>query len=1034
MKRLSTFLAVTLLAVGCSKIFDTSVLERNIIELKDRVTALEEQCKQMNTNISSLQTIVTALQNNDFVTGVAPISQNGVEVGYTITFSKSGAITIYHGKDGSDGLNGSDGSNGSDGASGSTPVVGVKQDTDGVYYWTLNGEWLLNDKGEKVKAISTDGKDGEDGTDGANGKDGKDGITPQLKIEDGYWYVSYNNGESWEQLGKATGEDGKDGQNGENGTDGAAGNDGKDGDSFFQSVDTSNSDYIIFTLADGTEIKLPTWYAFEQLKTLCNQMNTNLESLQTVVAAMQEGDYITSCTPLMEDGKQIGYTIVFAKMGSIVIYHGKDGANGSDGADGSEGSNGADGTVVVPTIGIKQDTNGIYYWTLDGQWLLDSEGYKVRASPIDGEDGKDGTSGSDGATGKDGVTPQLKIEDGYWYVSYNNGESWEQLGKATGEDGQDGANGSNGQDGAAGKDGDSFFQSVTQDENNVIFTLADGTVITLPKSSSYLFNKLQSVSYIPRYEDGKATVFYSTAENSQVELDFEISPKDAVAEIAAQWETILSLKAVNTQTRAVTYIDMPILSCNADAEKGIITVSASGSNLSEDFFAGTQPASARLGISDGNTNITSEYIQLAAAPATEPLSNEIWYTSTDGNIVEPHDSTVFGANIVSNTYENGRGVILFDGEVTEIGNEAFYQNNSLKSIAIPNSVTFIGENAFLQCFRLSNANLNEGLSEIKHSAFFQCNSLTDITIPNSVTTIRMYAFRECKNIACVIIGENTESIGRFAFYGCENLKELTFGNSLTSIESLAFARCLNLTCVALPDSVISVGESVFNECCLLSEFKGKFASDDKRCLVVNGVLKAFAIGCGVNEYTIPNNVTSIDCTAFENCQTITSITIPDSVTSLSYSMFRNCNSLSEFRGKYSSSDNLCLIKDGILYSFAIGSGTTEYTVSDGINTIMPSAFENCTTLTSVALPNSLTSLYAWAFLNCSNLTKVYCNPTDYPIALRKIHNMIWGSWHAFDGNAADRKIYVPTESVDAYKAADGWKDYADAIVGYNFAQ
>lgn len=102
---------------------------------------------------------------------------------------------------------------------------------------------MTDDSGNKIKAQGQDGQDGQNGTDGA------DGVTPQLKIENDYWYITYNGGSSWEQLGRATGEDGKDGVDGQ---------DGLDGDSFFQSVDTANSEYVIFTLADGTQIKLPT--------------------------------------------------------------------------------------------------------------------------------------------------------------------------------------------------------------------------------------------------------------------------------------------------------------------------------------------------------------------------------------------------------------------------------------------------------------------------------------------------------------------------------------------------------------------------------------------------------------------------------------------------------------------------------------------------------------------------------------------------------------------------------------------------------
>ena len=247
--------------------------------LDSRVTKLEELCKEMNTNITSLQTIVDVLQSNDFITGVVEIKKDGEVIGYTITFGKHDPITIYHGqdgKDGADGKDGQDGQNGADGKDGTTPVIGVAQDTDGVYYWTLNGEWLLDDNGNKLPVLGKDGQngtngsngqdgtdgkdgqDGEDGKDGANGQDGKDGITPQLKIEDGYWYISYDNGATWTQLGKATGEDGKDGADGENGKDGqngADGKDGQDGDSMFQSV-TQDDNYVYFTLADGTVIKI----------------------------------------------------------------------------------------------------------------------------------------------------------------------------------------------------------------------------------------------------------------------------------------------------------------------------------------------------------------------------------------------------------------------------------------------------------------------------------------------------------------------------------------------------------------------------------------------------------------------------------------------------------------------------------------------------------------------------------------------------------------------------------------------------------
>jgi hypothetical protein len=155
----------------------------------------------------------------------------------------------------------------------------------------------------------------------------------------------------------------------------------------------------------------------------------------------------------------IGYTITFGKHDPITIYHGQDGKDGADGKDGQDGS------ANAPVIGVAQDTDGVYYWTLNGEWLLDDNGNKL---PVSGKDGQNGANGT---------MPQLKIEEGYWYISYDNGATWTQLGKATGEDGLNGGKGDK------GDTGDSMFQSVTQDENYVYFTLADGTVIKIAKEN-----------------------------------------------------------------------------------------------------------------------------------------------------------------------------------------------------------------------------------------------------------------------------------------------------------------------------------------------------------------------------------------------------------------------------------------------------------------------------------------------------------------------------------------------------------------------
>lgn len=235
MKKLLSLVFCGLLLFGCSDKYDDSALRNDLNDLENRVAKLEELCKQMNTNISSLQKIVDALQDNLSISKVEQISD-----GYIIYFSDGSTATIKNGKD-----------------SGTIPIIGVKQDTDGIYYWTLDGEWLTDEKGNKVKAQGTDGKDGvdgEDGNDGANGEDGvdgtngKDGITPQLKIENGRWMLSMDNGKTWTDIGQATGADGTDGEDGVDGKDGTNG--------IFKSV-REDDDNVYFTLEDDSIITIP---------------------------------------------------------------------------------------------------------------------------------------------------------------------------------------------------------------------------------------------------------------------------------------------------------------------------------------------------------------------------------------------------------------------------------------------------------------------------------------------------------------------------------------------------------------------------------------------------------------------------------------------------------------------------------------------------------------------------------------------------------------------------------------------------------
>ena len=382
-------------------------------------------------------------------------------------------------------------------------------------------------------------------------------------------------------------------------------------------------------------------------------------------------------------------------------------------------------------------------------------------------------------------------------------------------------------------------------------------------------------------------------------------------------------------------------------------------------------------------------------------NNEIWYTNGSTTVATtPYKTDVFGANILSNTYDAEKEcwVIKFDGDVTSIGENAFSWCESLTSITIPDSVTSIGENAFSWC-----------------------ESLTSITIPDSVT-----------------------SIGGCAFYDCSSLTSITIPDSVTWFGYNAFSNCSSLTSITIPDSVTFIEDGTFSGCSSLQEFKGKFASNDGRYLIIYGWLNSFA-PAGLTSCTIPDSVISIRSEAFSNCSSLTSITIPDSVTSIGDYAFYDCSSLTSI----TIPDSVTLIGESAfkgcssLTSVTIGNGVTsiEYsafescsslttiTIPDSVTTIGDYAFRRCSSLTSVTIGNGVTSIGDYAFVYCSSLKEVYCNPTTPPTGGEGMFsNFRVGYGHIPIGC----NIYVPAESVETYKSAQYWSDYKDYIVGYDF--
>lgn len=290
--------------------------------------------------------------------------------------------------------------------------------------------------------------------------------------------------------------------------------------------------------------------------------------------------------------------------------------------------------------------------------------------------------------------------------------------------------------------------------------------------------------------------------------------------------------------------DIPASGGTATKANCDYTVKALWSNgtITDITSAATVSGSATIPSSDVTIRHTSGTIQLNATyesfSATDFVSvwqaakvvYYLYYTSSDSNIVTPYSTSGFGANIVSNTYEGGVGILGFDGPVTSIGRDAFYECTKLTGITIPDSVTTIGRQAFYLCRNLTGITIPDNVISIGDEAFGYCNSLEEIKVNNNNSVY------DSRNNCNAIIETSTNKLIK----GCKNT---IIPNTVTGIGYKSFESCTDLTGITIPDSVIEIGNSAFSDCRRLT---------------------------GI---TIPNSVTSIEDYAFLYCSDLTSITV-----------------------------------------------------------------------------------------------------------------------------------------------------------------
>lgn len=226
MKTTVKFLFVCLMGLCAASCTD---YQEELDALSYRVTELENLVSQVNSELQTIKKVTDVIADGDFITDLTENNE-----GYIITFKKHGAIQLKHGATGADGKDGKDAQ---------APDITVEKGADGNWYWKLNGQWLTDNTGNRIRSNAVDGKDGKDGKDGTDGKDGK-AVAPQVRINDkGSWDISTDGGNTWTDTGTP-----------------ASGKDGKDGNTLVQSIATitiAGSSYVRITLVSGVTFDIP---------------------------------------------------------------------------------------------------------------------------------------------------------------------------------------------------------------------------------------------------------------------------------------------------------------------------------------------------------------------------------------------------------------------------------------------------------------------------------------------------------------------------------------------------------------------------------------------------------------------------------------------------------------------------------------------------------------------------------------------------------------------------------------------------------
>ena len=291
--------------------------------------------------------------------------------------------------------------------------------------------------------------------------------------------------------------------------------------------------------------------------------------------------------------------------------------------------------------------------------------------------------------------------------------------------------------------------------------------------------------------------------------------------------------------------------------------------------------------------------------------------------------------------------------VESIGNNAFAYTK-LRSVTVPDSVTYLGDCAFYCCSELKSAKLSKNLESIEEGTFNSCHKLYSVNIPDGVTSIGQDAFSGCSALSSANIPGSVKTIGDSAFMGCSHMKDLTIAYGVEKIGETAFSTCQSLTSITIPDSVTFIDRTAFNMC-----------------------INATTI-------TLPSGITAISDYTFYNCINLKSIVIPNKVKTIGEHAFTNCQKMESL------------------------------IIPESVTTIGMDAFDNCLVLKTITILSKNIDIKFSAFNNCPRVTDVYCYADPANVEWDFSNGYVFNGNRIVPRTEENAKIHVLTEFLSAY--------------------